>query len=75
VLGVHTSWVNRVAFDPGGARIVTASTDQTAQIINAFPSTQALIDHARSVVPRELTLCERKRYFLSVPDMAENCPK
>ena len=75
VLGVHTSWVNHVAFDPSGTRIVTASTDQTAQIINVFPSTQALIDHARSVVSRELTPCERKRYFLSVQDMAENCPK
>jgi WD40 repeat protein len=75
VLGVHTSWVNHVAFDPSGTRIVTASTDQTAQIIDVFPSTQALIEHARSVVSRELTPCERKRYFLSVQDMAENCPK
>jgi WD40 repeat protein len=75
VLGVHTSWVNHVAFDPSGTRIVTASTDQTAQIINVFPSTQALIDHARSVVSRELTQCERKRYFLSVQGTAENCPK
>ncbi len=46
-----------------------------AQILKVFPSTQPLIDHARAVVLRELTLCERKRYFLSVPDMAENCPK
>ncbi len=75
VLGVHTSWVNYAAFDPSGRRIVTASTDQTAQIFNVFPSTQALIDHAQSVVPRELTLCERKRYFLSVQDVTENCPK
>jgi WD40 repeat protein len=75
VLGVHTSWVNHVAFDPGETRIVTASTDQTAQIINVFLSTKALIDHARSVVSRELTPCERKRYFLSVQDVAQNCPK
>ena len=61
VLGVHTSWVNHVAFDPSRTRIVTASTDQTAQIIDLFPSTKALTDHARSVVSRELTLCERKR--------------
>ncbi len=31
-----------------------------------FPTTQGLIDHAKAVVPRELTPCERKRFFLPV---------
>ncbi len=33
---------------------------------NAYPTTQALIDHARAIVPRELSPCERKRFFLPV---------
>ena len=36
--------------------------------------TQAMIDHARSVVPRVLTPCERKRFFLPVEGEVGDCP-
>ena len=43
------------AFSPDGTRIVTASDDNTARIWPVFSTTQALVDYARSVMPRELT--------------------
>jgi hypothetical protein len=33
-----------------------------------------LIDHARSLVPRELTACERKRFFLPAESDVDDCP-
>ncbi len=55
-----------VAFSPDGKRVLTASVDSTARIFSVFQTTQDLIDHANSIVPRELTPCERKRFFLPV---------
>ena len=57
--------VNHVAFSPDGKRVVTASSDGTARLWNILTAEgQALIDHARQIVPRELSPEERKRYFL-----------
>jgi hypothetical protein len=33
-----------------------------------------LIDHARSIVPRQLTACERKRFFLPAESGVGDCP-
>jgi WD40 repeat protein len=51
-------------FSPDGARVVTASTDDTARIWRVFRSTQELIDYARSIVPRQLTPAQRNAFFL-----------
>jgi hypothetical protein len=43
---------------------VTASDDASGQVWATFESTQALVDFARSILPRELTPEERKAFFL-----------
>ena len=55
VLQGHEGRVWSAAFSPDGARVVTASDDRTARIRPVFPTTSALIDYARSIVPRQLT--------------------
>ena len=60
----HTDAVNSAAFSPDGTRVVTASDDQTAKIWRVFPTTQELIDYARSIMPRQLTPEQRKQFFL-----------
>ena len=49
---------------PDGGRVVTASRDGTARLRRVLPSGQELIDHARRIVPRQLTPAERKWFFL-----------
>ena len=61
-----TKPVWHAAFSPDGTRIVTVSDDNIARIFRVFPTTQGPIDHARSIVRRELAPCERKRFFLPV---------
>jgi len=62
----HERQVWSVAFSPDGKRVLTASADHTARIFNVFQTTQDLIDHAKSIVPRDLTPRERRRFFLPV---------
>jgi hypothetical protein len=44
--------------------VVTASDDRTARIWPVFPTTSALIDYARSIVPRQLTPKQGQQLFL-----------
>jgi WD40 repeat protein len=60
----HTAPVLSAAFNQDGTRVVTASQDHTARIWRVFPTTQALIGHANSIVPRQLTPEQRKQFFL-----------
>jgi WD40 repeat protein len=61
----HAAPVNRAAFSPDGKRIVTASDDKTARVWVIFPTTQALVDEAKKLTPRCLTLAQRETFFLS----------
>jgi hypothetical protein len=74
ILEGHEADVFSVAFSPDGGRVVTASKDSTARIFDLFQTTQDLIDHARSIVPRQLTACERKRFFLPAESAVGDCP-
>jgi WD40 repeat protein len=60
----HKAPVLAAAFSKDGTRVITASADRTARLWLAFPTTQALIDYATSVVPRQLTPEERTQFFL-----------
>ena len=64
VLSGHQGYVMSAAFSLDGTRIVTASEDNTARIWRVFPTTQALVDYARSIMPRELTPEQRRKFFL-----------
>ena len=55
--------VMRPAFSSDGTKIAVAS-GYRVQITRVFPTPQDLIAFARSVVPRQLTPCERRRFFL-----------
>ena len=48
--------------------------DKVARVIRVFPTPQDMIDYARTVVPRKLTPCERKRFFLPVEGDVGECP-
>ena len=62
--GVAPMW--DAAFSADGERLVTASEDHTAYIWPVFPTTQALVDHAKSMVPRCLTQDQRRLAFLEL---------
>jgi WD40 repeat protein len=64
VLQGHEGSVTSARFNHDGTRVVTASADKTAKIWRVFPTTQALIDYARNIVPRQLTPEQRKQFFL-----------
>ena len=64
VLKGHDGPVYGATFSPDGTRVVTASADATARIWNIFPTTQALVDRAKEVVPRCLTSKARDEAFL-----------
>jgi WD40 repeat protein len=65
VLGRHTDGVTSAVFAPDGGRILTASSDNTARLWEAFPDPQALVDRVKAEVPRCLTPEQRQRLFLA----------
>jgi WD40 repeat protein len=70
----QVAWIeapaSRAAFSPDG-RSVVANTENL-RIWPVFPTTQALVDHARSVMPRALTAQQRKDFFLEMAAAESN---
>jgi WD40 repeat protein len=60
--GTALMWA--AAFSTDGERLVAAAEDGIARIWPVFLTSQALIDHAKRVVPRCLTLEQRRQAFL-----------
>jgi len=67
VLRGHEDQIHELALSPNGSKVATASDDKTARIWPLFSTTQALVDHARLIMPRELTAREHQRFFLGTP--------
>lgn len=65
--------LTRAVFSSDGTRIAIVSGEDNARIVRLFPTPRELVDYARSVVPRELTPCERKRYFQPVNGAVGDC--
>lgn len=64
VLRGHTTRVRFADFSADRTRVVTTSDDRTARVWDLYPSTQALIDEGRRLVPRDLTPDQRRMFFL-----------
>ena len=64
VLVGHADSVRDAEFNADGTRVVTASLDNTARVWRLFRTTQELIDHAKTAVPRCLTRVQRQKAFL-----------
>jgi hypothetical protein len=61
----HEGSVRSVAVTPDGTSIISASTDSTARIWRLFPTGQALVDRAKTLVPRCLTPAQRQLVYLA----------
>ncbi len=72
VLEGHEDLVRSVAVSPDGAFIVTGSNDYTARIWEVFKDKQALINYAKTIVPRCLTIAQRQRFYLA-PEPPQWC--
>lgn len=66
--------LTRAEFNSDGTRLAIVSSDSGVRLVRVFPSLQDLIAYAKGVVPRELTACERRRFFLPVDSEFGNCP-
>jgi WD40 repeat protein/class 3 adenylate cyclase len=64
----------RPAFSSDGTEIAVASGYRKVQIIRVFPTAGDLIAFAHSIVLRDLTPCERRRFFLPVEGQRGECP-
>jgi len=62
------------ALSPDGTRIAVASGYKGIQVIRAFSTLDDLVAFAHRSVPRTLTPCERRRFFLPVEDEGVGCP-
>lgn len=66
--------LTRAAFNSDGTRIAIVSGEESVRVVGAFPTLQDLIAYAKQTVPRELTACERRRFFLPVEGEIGDCP-
>jgi WD40 repeat protein len=68
----HAGPVWSAGFSPDGQRVVTVSDDGTMRIWRVFPTTQALVDFSKKLVPRCLKPEQRAAAFLG-PDAPDWC--
>jgi WD40 repeat protein/class 3 adenylate cyclase len=64
----------RASFSSDGTHLAVVSGDQSVRIVRVFPTSQDLIDYAHEMVPRKLTPCERRSFFLPDEGDAPDCP-
>jgi WD40 repeat protein len=60
----HGAALSTARFSPDGRRVVTASCDHSARIWEVFPTTRALVEHSKRIVPRCLSQPQRRSAFL-----------
>ncbi|TMJ35382.1 MAG: hypothetical protein E6G89_18710 [Alphaproteobacteria bacterium] len=66
--------LTRAAFNSDGTKVVIISGEDGVRLVNTFQTPQLLIDYAKSIVPRGLTPCERRHFFLPVQGDIVDCP-
>jgi WD40 repeat protein len=57
--------IDHAAFSPDGTRVLIVSSDGIARLFPVFATAEAVVAHARAVVPRKFSERDRQRYFLS----------
>ncbi|CAN7551187.1 hypothetical protein LJR234_004084 [Mesorhizobium amorphae] len=67
-------FLRRAVFSSDGARIAIVSGEESVRVFRVFQNTEDLIDFAKKTIPRELTACERRRFFLPVEGEVGDCP-
>lgn len=66
--------LTRAAFSSDGTQIAIVSGQERVRIVRVFQTPKDLIDFARRTVPRELTPCERRSFFLPEDPAIGTCP-
>ncbi|TIT08670.1 MAG: hypothetical protein E5W86_28180, partial [Mesorhizobium sp.] len=79
VLGSHDEATvllgfTRAAFSSDGTRVAIVAGEKSVPIVRVFQAPKDLIDFARRTVPRELTACERRSFFLPADPATGTCP-
>jgi len=64
-LSGHEGAVLQVVFSPDGKLALTSSAENTARLWPVLSGTQALVETAKSTVPRCLTPAQRQRFLLA----------
>jgi len=67
--------LTRAVFSADGTKIAIVSGDESVRIIRTFENPQDIVDYAHSLVPRQLTPCERRRFFLPVVGDVGDCTR
>ena len=65
----HSRWILDVAFHPQGTHALTVSDDSTARIWRIFPDTPSILDYAKNVTCRGLTLAQRRKKPISTKSL------
>ena len=73
VLRGHVGVLYSAVFSPDGTRMLTASEDNTPRLWENFRTTQELVDRACQIMPRPLTLEQRRHFFLEDAPKAWPC--
>ena len=66
--------LTRADFNSDGTSIFVLSGEENVRVIRVFENPEELIAFAKKTVPRKLTACERRRFFLPVEGEVDDCP-
>ncbi|UVK56935.1 AAA family ATPase [Mesorhizobium sp. AR02] len=66
--------LTRADFSSDGTQVAIVSGEERVRIVRVFQTPNDLIDFARRTVPRELTPCERRSFFLPEDPATGTCP-
>ncbi|RAZ78420.1 hypothetical protein DPM35_07560 [Mesorhizobium atlanticum] len=64
----------RAAFSADGTHVAIVSGERRVSIVRLFQTSNELVEFARRTVPRELTPCERRSFFLPEDPAHGTCP-
>jgi WD40 repeat protein len=66
--------LTRASFNSDGTRVAVISAGDAVRVIRTFPTLEDLVEYAKTIVPRELTPCERRHFFSPIAGDVGDCP-